>query len=487
MQNPPWIIVGIFDCNRFVQRQKKKRKLGYDGVLPQSGAKPTPRGQRHRAALLCGHRRLNSHRLSIVHRSTPKPADAVRSVNVMSVSVLQLCCCGSDPHSHFCVRTRSDRDEHVFVRLPQCGTRINDFSMARSNNCVRSPSAWQSWVTWNVLRRNRNQTERVLAIARCMKRWDEMMRRLPGRPASIRSWSMKQCQNSYCEREGIVIGPHLLGESAQGIYYLTSGKLKGKNKCLKTEMKRRRKMKLMKKSANVRCAKDECDNSKTETDYEDCNTTRILTCSLSVFSRCRRCWVSCCASCWSCASCRQWCSCRCDRPLILYPKFLHISHRENGSFDVLSLQLLCNNLWNEALNLSPDETNGSVFLWIIHPLPLYFSANTTSSRSEVWTVTETCVRWANTHRLNRELLVHHHAFRLPKLRRVDGSSILRTWWPECLSLPSFWWWVWIILTLQIAPTFPPPVGFCACVGVVSLCRRHVLDASLSLSAHLDAW
>ena len=27
----------------------------------------------------------------------------------------------------------------------------------------------------------------------------------------------------------------------------------------------------------------------------------------------------------------------CHRPLNLYPKFLHISHRENGSFEVLSL------------------------------------------------------------------------------------------------------------------------------------------------------
>ena len=81
----------------------------------------------------------------------------------------------------------------------------------------------------------------------------------------------------------------------------------------------------------MRCARDECDNSKTETDHEDCNTTRILTCSPSVPSRCAHCWVSC------CASCRQWCSCRCDRPLILYPKLLHIPHRENGSFEVLSL------------------------------------------------------------------------------------------------------------------------------------------------------
>ena len=33
-----------------------------------------------------------------------------------------------------------------------------------------------------------------------------------------------------CEGEVIVIRPHLLGESAQGIYYLTSGKMKGRKK-----------------------------------------------------------------------------------------------------------------------------------------------------------------------------------------------------------------------------------------------------------------
>ena len=68
-------------------------------------------------------------------------------------------------------------------------------------------------------------------------------------------------------------------------------------------------------------------------------TTHTLTCYPSVSSRCTHCWVSCCASYWSCASCRQWCSCRCDRPLNLYPKFLHISHRENGSFEVLCLHI----------------------------------------------------------------------------------------------------------------------------------------------------
>ena len=89
--------------------------------------------------------------------------------------------------------------------------------------------------------------------------------------------------------------------------------------------------------------------SKTETDYEDCNTTRMLTCSPSVLSRCTHCWVSC------CASCRQWCSCRCDRPLNLYPKFLHISHRENGSFEVLSLQQTCCPLVQTGILLTTEE------------------------------------------------------------------------------------------------------------------------------------
>ena len=51
-----------------------------------------------------------------------------------------------------------------------------------------------------------------------------------------------------CEGEVIVIRPHLLGESAQGTYYLTSGKLKSRRKCWKIKMKKRRKMKLMKRS-----------------------------------------------------------------------------------------------------------------------------------------------------------------------------------------------------------------------------------------------
>ena len=37
--------------------------------------------------------------------------------------------------------------------------------------------------------------------------------------------------------------------------------------------------------------------------------------------------------------------CPCHRPLNLYPKFLHISHREKGSFEVLSLHLLLAQCW----------------------------------------------------------------------------------------------------------------------------------------------
>ena len=51
-----------------------------------------------------------------------------------------------------------------------------------------------------------------------------------------------------CMEEGLVSRPHLLGESAQGIYYLTSGKLKGRRNCLRTMMKKRRKVKMMKRS-----------------------------------------------------------------------------------------------------------------------------------------------------------------------------------------------------------------------------------------------
>ena len=51
-----------------------------------------------------------------------------------------------------------------------------------------------------------------------------------------------------CVGEGLVSGPHLLGESAQGTNYLTSGKLKGSRNYLRIMMNERRKVKMMKRS-----------------------------------------------------------------------------------------------------------------------------------------------------------------------------------------------------------------------------------------------
>ena len=163
--------------------------------------------------------------------------------------------------------------------------------------------------------------------------------------------SARRIYPEMCGGEVLVIRPHLLSESAQGYSLLNLREDEGQEEVLEDkdeeeeESEVDEKVKKSERTLNscmrhgddhgmitVRCAKDECDNSKTETDYEDCNTTRMLTCSPSVFSRCTHCWVSC------CASCRQWCSCRFDRPLNLYTKFFHSSHRENGSFEVLSLQ-----------------------------------------------------------------------------------------------------------------------------------------------------
>ena len=97
-------------------------------------------------------------------------------------------------------------------------------------------------------------------------------------------------------------------------------------------------------------------------DYEDCNTTRTLTCSCcasccfsgSWFSRCHWCRTPQRPARWFHSStafhqayaipsakffpsgcCSPIVSCHCQ--LNLYHKFLHILHRENGSFEVLSL------------------------------------------------------------------------------------------------------------------------------------------------------
>ena len=57
---------------------------------------------------------------------------------------------------------------------------------------------------------------------------------------------------SGCEGEVIVIRPHLLARVHRGSYCLTSGKMKGRRKCWKIKMKKRRKVKLTKKVKEVR-------------------------------------------------------------------------------------------------------------------------------------------------------------------------------------------------------------------------------------------
>ena len=51
-----------------------------------------------------------------------------------------------------------------------------------------------------------------------------------------------------CAVEGLVSGPHLLGEVRRGSYCLTSGKLKGRRNSLRMMENERRKMKVMKRS-----------------------------------------------------------------------------------------------------------------------------------------------------------------------------------------------------------------------------------------------
>ena len=134
------------------------------------------------------------------------------------------------------------------------------------------------------------------------------------------------------------------------ISYLTSGKMKGRRKCWKIKMKKR-KVKLMKKSRKSERTLNSCMRHGDDHGMEwDANANTLSHCAMckgwvwqqhnrgltrktatlracsrvpQVFlSRCTHCWVSCYASCWSCASCRQQRSCRCDRPLNLYPKIL---------------------------------------------------------------------------------------------------------------------------------------------------------------------
>ena len=61
-----------------------------------------------------------------------------------------------------------------------------------------------------------------------------------------------------CVGEGLVSRPHLLGESAQVTYYLTSGKLKGSRNCLRIMMNERRKVQMMKRSRKSETMLNSC-------------------------------------------------------------------------------------------------------------------------------------------------------------------------------------------------------------------------------------
>ena len=54
--------------------------------------------------------------------------------------------------------------------------------------------------------------------------------------------------HNLCVEKDLSVDPHLLGDCAQEIYYLTSVKLKGKKNCLRMVMKKRKKVKMMKRS-----------------------------------------------------------------------------------------------------------------------------------------------------------------------------------------------------------------------------------------------
>ena len=61
-----------------------------------------------------------------------------------------------------------------------------------------------------------------------------------------------QNQGVFCNGTILVIRPHLLGENAQGIYDLTSENIKGKKKCWKMKMKKRKKNQVDEKVKEVR-------------------------------------------------------------------------------------------------------------------------------------------------------------------------------------------------------------------------------------------
>ena len=187
--------------------------------------------------------------------------------------------------------------------------------------------------------------------------------------------------NCSCVGERFVSRPHLLGEVHKGSYSLTSGKLKGRKNILRMMRNEKRKMKVMERSRKSEKTLTSCTDemrqtlghlepsdvckewvwqhktTKTYNNYAHIHVFMmcfVLMFSGSWFSRCHWCWTSHRSAGWFYAStavhhaysipkvlffssgcCSPTLSCH--RPLKLYPKFLHSSHRENGSFEVLSL------------------------------------------------------------------------------------------------------------------------------------------------------
>ena len=189
-----------------------------------------------------------------------------------------------------------------------------------------------------------------------------------------------------CVGEGLVSWPHLLGEVHRGSTNKTSEKLKGRRNCLRKMKNERKKVKVMKRSrksertltscmhgdghgmewdkhsnilSHAMCARNECDNTeqglRRVQHYAHALVFSASCCFSGYwFSRCHWCrtpqrpagkfhsstgfhhaYVTPSAKFFSSGCCSPIVSCH--RQLNLYAKFLHISHRENGSFEVLSL------------------------------------------------------------------------------------------------------------------------------------------------------
>ena len=125
----------------------------------------------------------------------------------------------------------------------------------------------------------------------------------------------------------------------------------------------------------MRCARDECDNTELTTKTATLRARSRVHVVLRVgswFSRCHWCGTPQRPARWFYSStafhhanatpsakffpsgcCSPIVSCH--RPLNLYPKLLHISHRENGSFEVLSLKKLYADLDKDTFMDFADE------------------------------------------------------------------------------------------------------------------------------------